>query len=302
MQPPMLPFPPFGFGARQGPMFGGLEARGSIFPRGPNAQAGPQPGDMQDLFSMIFQTMNQGAFAQPRRPGERPGDGQPNPFDLLGAILNPTNGRHGDMVWSQEAFDRILEQLAEQNQMSTAPGPASEAAIKSLPTKKVEKDMMGSDGTAECSICMDNVEIGSEVTVLPCNHWFHRDCVGSWLKEHDTCPHCRSPITKPDDQQQGSSRRRSSRRSSSVSTPYATDGSSDGYRMPDSPSAIRDHRQNYYGSRRDPEERPDRPRRYSSNNGGNSSSRHSHSSRGNSSGGGGMTGWLRDHMPGFGGG
>ena len=142
-------------------MNGGFTTRGSIFPRDPRAQAGPQPGDMQDLLSMVFQTMQQ---AQPRRPQ---GQGPPTPFDLLGAILNPgMNGRMGDAVWSQEAFDRILEQLAEQNGQSTAPGPAAESAIKSLETKKVDKEMMGSDGTAECSICMDAVEIGGEVTVF----------------------------------------------------------------------------------------------------------------------------------------
>lgn len=290
--------------------FNAFDSRG-VFPRDPRQQQGPQPGDMQDLLSMIFQTMNGGAFAQPRRPGERMGerlpprpDGPPNPFDLLSAILNPAaNGRHGDTVWSQEAFDRILEQLAEQNQMSTAPGPASESAIKSLPTKKVEQEMLDSDGKAECSICMDNVELGLDVTVLPCNHWFHRDCVVAWLKEHDTCPHCRKPITNPEDQPQ-SSRRRSSRRSSSVASPYGADGSRDHpLRGPDSPSALREHRQFYYGSRRDPEERPDRPRRHSSNQGRGSSRQNSSGSGGGSGSGsgGGVTGWIRNRM-GLGGG
>ena len=298
----MFPFAPFGFSDRQGGMFDGLETRGQIFPRDPRVHQGPQPGDMQDLLSMIFQTMQQaqtGGLAQARRPGDRPGEGPPNPFALLGALLNPATARHGDAVFSQEAFDRIMEQLAEQNQMSTAPGPAAESAIKSLPTKTVEKDMLGSDGKAECSICMDDVELGSNVTLLPCTHWFHRDCVVAWLKEHDTCPHCRQPITKPEDQPPGSSRRRSSRRSSSVASPYGAEGSRDNpYRTPDSPSALREHRQFYYGSRRDPEERPDRPRRHSS-----SRTERSGSSRQNSSGnqgGGGLTGWIRNHM-GFGG-
>lgn len=299
-QMPGFPFAPLGFGGQQGPMFGGMQTRGSIFPRDQRAQPGPQPGDMQDLFGMIFQTMNQGAFAQPRRPGERAGEGPPNPFQLLGTLLNPlANGRAGDAVWSQEAFDRIVEQLAEQNGQSTAPGPASESAIKQLPTKKVEKEMMGSDGTAECSICMDNVELGSDVTELPCSHWFHGDCVVAWLKEHDTCPHCRKPITNPDEQQQqpGSSRRRS-RRSSSVASPYGADGTRENPdSIPDSPSALREHRQYYYGSRRDPEERPDRPRRHSSSR----HERHSNSRHNSNSGssGGGVTGWIRNRM-GFG--
>ena len=57
--------------------------------------------------------------------------------------------------------------------------------------------MLGDDGKAECSICMDRVDLGTEVTVLPCNHWFHETCVKSWLSEHDTCPHCRRGISQP---------------------------------------------------------------------------------------------------------
>jgi E3 ubiquitin-protein ligase RNF115/126 len=276
------------------------------FPRAGQAP-GPQPRDMQDLFSMVFQTMNGGAFQQTRRAGDRaqpPGGLPPNPFDLLSAILNPGNGRHGDTVWSQEAFDRILEQLAEQNQMSTAPGPASENAIKNLPTKKVDQEMLGSDGKAECSICMDNVEVGTDVTTLPCNHWFHRECVVAWLKEHDTCPHCRKAITDPEERTQPqSSRRRSSRRSSSVASPYAT-GVQTGvppgaFQTPDSPSALREQRQFYYGSRRDTDERPDRPRRHSSNHGrsrggGSGNNRDSGGSGSGSSGG--VTGWVRNRL------
>ncbi|KAH8754799.1 hypothetical protein F5883DRAFT_572427 [Diaporthe sp. PMI_573] len=35
---------------------------------------------------------------------------------------------------------------------------------------------------------------GEEVTVLPCKHWFHGECVVSWLKMHNTCPICRASI------------------------------------------------------------------------------------------------------------
>lgn len=103
-------------------------------------------------------------------------------------------GASGDAVYSEEALDRIITQMMDQNHQGSAPGPASAAAIAALPKKPADKTMMGSDGKAECSVCMDAVEIGDEVTVLPCNHWFHGECVGAWLKEHDTCPHCRAGI------------------------------------------------------------------------------------------------------------
>jgi E3 ubiquitin-protein ligase RNF115/126 len=56
--------------------------------------------------------------------------------------------------------------------------------------------MLGEEHKAECSICMDEVNIGEQVTELPCKHWFHHQCVSAWLLEHDTCPHCRKGITK----------------------------------------------------------------------------------------------------------
>lgn len=56
--------------------------------------------------------------------------------------------------------------------------------------------MMGDSGKAECTICIDDIKIGDEVTVLPCKHWFHGECVVLWLKEHNTCPICRTSIEK----------------------------------------------------------------------------------------------------------
>ena len=103
-------------------------------------------------------------------------------------------GSHGDAVYTDEALDRVITQMMEQNGSNNAPGPASAEAIARLPKKTVDKAMMGQEGKAECSVCMDTVEIGDQVTELPCRHWFHGECVGAWLKEHDTCPHCRQGI------------------------------------------------------------------------------------------------------------
>jgi E3 ubiquitin-protein ligase RNF115/126 len=114
-----------------------------------------------------------------------------NIFQLFGA---PPGGVAGDAVYTQEALDRIMTQLMEQHQAGNAPGPASEQAIESLPKRIITKEDQGESGKAECSICMDEVELGGTVTVLPCSHWFHFECVKAWLSEHDTCPHCRQGI------------------------------------------------------------------------------------------------------------
>ena len=130
-------------------------------------------------------------------PGGRP-TMAPNPFAALAAMLNPANARAGDAVFTQEALDRVISNLMEQHGGSTAPGPASEAAIAALPKIRIAKEHLDAQGKAECSICMDALSVGDEVTELPCKHWFHGDCVAAWLREHDTCPQCRRGITPRD--------------------------------------------------------------------------------------------------------
>lgn len=118
---------------------------------------------------------------------------------LMGLLAAMSGGQHGDFVYSQEALDRIVSQLMEQTASSNAPGPAPQEAIDALPKIQVSEKMLGSEGRAECSICMDEVNIGEEVTELPCKHWFHQPCVSAWLHEHDTCPHCRKSIVPHDE-------------------------------------------------------------------------------------------------------
>lgn len=100
----------------------------------------------------------------------------------------------GDAVYSREALEEVITQLGQQDPGVTGPPPASSTTIRSLPKKNVDKQMLGSDGKGECAICKDTVELGVEVTMLPCEHWFHFDCIEAWLSRHNTCPNCRQSI------------------------------------------------------------------------------------------------------------
>lgn len=123
---------------------------------------------------------------------------------LLPSLLNPGAARHGDAVYTQEALDRVISQLMEQNNMGNAPPPASASDISQLPRVRITKDMMDpTTGKASCSICMDDVAVGDEVMRLWCSHWFHESCVEAWLKEHDSCPQCRKGIKEARDEAQG---------------------------------------------------------------------------------------------------
>jgi Ring finger domain len=41
-----------------------------------------------------------------------------------------------------------------------------------------------------------------ELVVMPCGHVYHEDCLIPWLKLHGTCPVCRAPIVKSDNETQ----------------------------------------------------------------------------------------------------
>ena len=156
------------------------------------------------VLSQLFAGLD--ANPRPREMAHPPPMGPVNPLSsLLSVLFNPANAQHGDAVYTQEALDRVISQLMEQNGMGNAPGPADPQEIANLPKKQVDKNMLGDNGKAECSICMDEVHLGDEVVRLYCSHWFHEQCVGAWLGEHDTCPHCRKGIRQAKEESQGRS-------------------------------------------------------------------------------------------------
>eukprot|EP00294_Goniomonas_avonlea_P014728 CAMPEP_0114541652 /NCGR_PEP_ID=MMETSP0114-20121206/1417_1 /TAXON_ID=31324 /ORGANISM="Goniomonas sp, Strain m" /LENGTH=162 /DNA_ID=CAMNT_0001725899 /DNA_START=193 /DNA_END=681 /DNA_ORIENTATION=- len=45
-----------------------------------------------------------------------------------------------------------------------------------------------------CSICLEQLEIGQGVRILPCMHQFHDGCVDHWLQMQATCPVCKITV------------------------------------------------------------------------------------------------------------
>ena len=47
-----------------------------------------------------------------------------------------------------------------------------------------------------CAVCLADFDDGEPVRVLPeCLHYFHADCIGTWLRGSTSCPMCRAEIT-----------------------------------------------------------------------------------------------------------
>lgn len=167
-----------------------------------------RPDQLRSILGSLFGPPP-GAHGNDAAPGM--GGMPPGLQGLFAAMLNPANARSGDAVYTQEALDQIISTLMEQHPTSNAPGPASPDAIAALPKKNLGEKELGPEGKGECSVCMDDVTIGTEVVMLPCSHWFHEACASMWLGEHNTCPICRKGI---DGSESGSASPNISRRAS----------------------------------------------------------------------------------------
>ncbi|KXL44257.1 hypothetical protein M433DRAFT_135190 [Acidomyces richmondensis BFW] len=71
---------------------------------------------------------------------------------------------------------------------------ASTAEEHRLSEREVSEEDRGEDGRATCPICMEEVQTRTSVTVMPCGHWYHHDCISEWLKENRSCALCRTSI------------------------------------------------------------------------------------------------------------
>lgn len=174
---------------------------GELFPRNSDRpqRMAPPVESLADLLGDFH--YNSGPRRRSGRPHPRMQTG-PDPVTMLGELMREmheirSTGRFGDAVYSREALDEVIAQISQQDPHAQGGGapPASNTAIQLLPKKKVNKDMLGADGKAECAICKDTVELNTEVTMLPCEHWFHFDCIEAWLSRHNTCPNCRRSIS-----------------------------------------------------------------------------------------------------------
>lgn len=52
----------------------------------------------------------------------------------------------------------------------------------------------------QCSICLNNISTGQDVTRLACEHTFHSHCIQTWFRRGTSCPVCRAEQPRVDDQ------------------------------------------------------------------------------------------------------
>mmetsp|Transcript_40682 Transcript_40682/g.107468 ORF Transcript_40682/g.107468 Transcript_40682/m.107468 type:complete len:125 (-) Transcript_40682:21-395(-) len=72
--------------------------------------------------------------------------------------------------------------------------------INKLQTVTYDRSLFG-DGEgqrypAECAICLGSWEEEDVIKTTQCQHAFHEECIGNWLRTARTCALCRQDLTK----------------------------------------------------------------------------------------------------------
>lgn len=124
-----------------------------------------------------------------------------NPFNQTIILQGSGGGTHqigslGD-YFSGPGLDQLLQHLSENDPNRLGTPPAQKEAVDAMPTVKIE------DKSVQCSVCLDEFEVGIEAKEMPCKHKFHSKCILPWLELHSSCPVCRFELPS-DERKDGS--------------------------------------------------------------------------------------------------
>lgn len=173
---------------------------------------GPAMTRPPSLLESMLQHRNAAAMRQPRMPpppqqherqpgGGFSGGGAPivDPMHLIFRSMFRSMGG-GNADGNDEQFQRIQTQLLQLAGHSSGPTPPD--VLNRLPRVSggITDAMKEHDPSYNrgCSICQEDYNEESEsVTLLTCGHYYHSDCIGSWLSSSQTCPDCRAVVTAP---------------------------------------------------------------------------------------------------------
>jgi len=93
------------------------------------------------------------------------------------------------------AWQGILDAVGGGAAVTAAPATGEESSVD------VESSQVESEEVLECCLCMDAFEKDEQIRLLPCNHYFHRDCIDRWFAtrayQQRSCPLCkRDPLER----------------------------------------------------------------------------------------------------------
>ncbi|CAL9229492.1 unnamed protein product [Arabidopsis halleri] len=92
---------------------------------------------------------------------------------------------------NQDSLDEIIERIQERERVNIGVGEGlTERQISQLPTIKFKPSLEDK----KCMICQSDYARGDKMTILPCTHKYHKDCIGHWLQNSKLCCVCQREV------------------------------------------------------------------------------------------------------------
>jgi len=110
-----------------------------------------------------------------------------------------------ESISSQHTHDRVpsllsvasrlseASKMSEGSRQSNMSGRGNRSGINTHSAAAQHFDLMGDEGEL-CAICLLEFEQDEPIKQLPCNHFFHADCIEPWLIKRGDCPLCKRHI------------------------------------------------------------------------------------------------------------
>lgn len=87
------------------------------------------------------------------------------------------------------SYDEIFGQVLGNSSFTRRPETAEE-----LPVVNLTAEELTERGLVVCAICREKLAPSERLSELPCRHYYHKDCISSWLTNRNTCPLCRHKV------------------------------------------------------------------------------------------------------------
>ena len=99
----------------------------------------------------------------------------------------------------EENMENIINQIMMNDPNKYGNPPASKDSINKLEHFIVDEIKLKGFGVENsCAVCKEEFEIGQNLILMPCKHYFHIDCLLPWLNERNSCPVCRFELPTDD--------------------------------------------------------------------------------------------------------
>ena len=119
-------------------------------------------------------------------------------FGILGqSLFGPLSNQGNPAVLgrSVRTFTDVMSTLVNPSERTyeNIPVVLEQEEINKLKQIVVNDDTIAEGKHQKCTICLGPYEKGENLTILPCDHGFHTNCINNWLKDYSyKCPICRS--------------------------------------------------------------------------------------------------------------